>query len=314
MRALMLFAVLFILPLHTLAEDKPQGESESAPVAEPNNEQRFSSKGQIEVGGQRIAYTVEAGETFLRTDKGVPEASIFSFSYLKAGVKDYSRRPVSFVFNGGPGSSSVWLHLGVFGPKRVVVPSEAEDDGAAPFQLIDNELSLLDVTDIVLVDPVGTGFSKALGEQEGKAFWGIKQDADSLARFVRQWLKEHKRWNSPKYLAGESYGTIRAAALTKALNPGFDDVALNGVMLISTILDTGGARPAPHNDMVPITYLPTYAATAWYHGKVPDQPELEPFLQEARTFALTEYASALMLGKNRIPAEQRALSGRTAFN
>lgn len=257
----------------------------------------------ITIGGKKIEYRAIAGYTRIQNNRMQPIADVFTVSYLRDGTNS-SKRPVTFVFNGGPGSSSVWLHLGLFGPKRVVVPSNAEDDGAAPFTLATNDYSLLDVTDLVMVDPVGTGFSRPVGNANGTDFWGLTQDADSLANFIRRWLTENKRWNSPKYLAGESYGTTRAAMLAEALHNGYDDVALNGVMLISSVLDFRTMRPAPHNDDAAVSYLPTYAATAWYHGKVAGESNLEAFLDKAREFALTDYAVALHKG-NRLSDSER---------
>src|SRR3546814_382807 len=164
-------------------------------------------------------------------------ASIFSVSYVKE-PRDPDR-PITFLFNGGPGSGSVWLHMGAFGPKRVAIPSDGTDDGAPPYPIVDNPESLLDVTDIVFIDPVGTGFSHALGETDPKDFWGVTKDAESVAEFIRLWLNDNGRWNSPKYLGGESYGTTRSAAVVNQLTGAYNDVALNGVILISTVLDFG---------------------------------------------------------------------------
>ena len=256
--------------------------------------------------GADVRYTAIAGELHLKDDKDKPKASIFTVSYLREGVPDSSRRPVTFVFNGGPGSASLWLHMGVFGPKRVDLPSDARDDGAPPYRVVDNPLSLLDVSDLVFIDPVGTGYSRPLGEHEGKAFWGVKQDADSMAEFIRLWLTTHKRWNSPKYLAGESYGTTRAAALAERLQEGFNGIALNGVMLISTILDFSTARFQTGNELPYIGFLPTYAATHWYHNlRGRTDVTLTQHVERARRFALDVYAPALLKG-DRLPAEEHA--------
>lgn len=170
-----------------------------------------TTKHRMTIQNQKISYQAISGETILEDDKGEPQASIFSITYLRDDVQDSSKRPVTFIFNGGPGSASLWLHMGLFGPKRVIVPGDAKDDGAAPYRIEANDYSLLDESDLVFIDPVGTGFSRALGEKKGADFWGVKEDAQSIAEFMRRWLIEHKRWNSPKYLAGESYGTTRAA-------------------------------------------------------------------------------------------------------
>ena len=253
-------------------------------------------------GGQRIAYTATAGETFLRGDNGNPRASIFSTSYVRE-PRD-PNRPVTFLFNGGPGSGSVWLHMGAFGPRRVAIPSDGTDDGAPPFPIVDNPDSLLDVTDIVFIDPVGTGFSHALGETNPQDYWGVTKDAQSIAQFIRLWLNENGRWNSPKYLGGESYGTTRTAAVLNQLEGAFNDVALNGIILISTILDFGAGADTPGNEMTHILNLPSMAATALYHGKA-QAASVEQFTDEARRFATGPYAHALLQG-TALGAEERA--------
>jgi len=288
----------FALATPTMAAEDKGGNS--APVEAPKT---YETDHAGTFGGNKIKYKAIAGETHLKNDKGEATASIFSVTYLRTDVKSSAGRPVFFIFNGGPGSASVWLHLGVYGPKRVAVPSEAEDDGAAPFQLIDNPLSILDMVDMVFIDPVGTGYSRAIGTGEGKDFWGIKNDAQSVAEFIRLWLVKHKRWNSPKYLSGESYGTTRAAALLDELQGGWTDIAINGVVFVSSILDFQTARYQPGNDTPYISYLPTMAATAWYHGKVDKAGRtLEGFMDEVRAFTLGEYASALLQG-NRLSQE-----------
>jgi carboxypeptidase C (cathepsin A) len=247
-------------------------------------------------GGQRIAYTATAGETYLKAEDGTPKASLFSIAYVKE-PRDPGR-PVSFLFNGGPGSGSLWLHMGAFGPKRVAIPSDARDDGAPPFPILDNPDSLLDVTDIVFIDPVGTGFSHALGKTEPKEYWGVTADARSVAEFIRIWLGENGRWNSPKYLGGESYGTTRSAAVVNELEGRYNDVSLNGILLISTILDFGAQANVPGNEMPYVLFLPSMAAAAHHHGKVPpDAGSLESFVQQARDFAIGDYASALLQGQ-----------------
>ncbi|MEZ9820343.1 S10 family peptidase [Shewanella sp. 10N.286.45.A1] len=256
------------------------------------------------INDNKINYQAIAGETILEDSKGLPLASIFSISYLRTDVKNSDKRPVTFVFNGGPGSASLWLHMGLFGPKRVVVPGDATDDGAAPYPLIENKYSILDESDLVFIDPVGTGFSRALGENKGADFWGVTEDAKSIAEFMRRWLIEHGRWNSPKYLAGESYGTTRAAALVDELQGGWTDISINGVMLISSILDFSHARYQPGNNQPYIGFLPTMAATAFYHDKVSAADKalgLEAFIEASRQFAIKDYALALLQG-NRLDA------------
>jgi carboxypeptidase C (cathepsin A) len=255
-------------------------------------------------GGARVAYSATAGETYLKAEDGTPKASIFSVAYVKE-PRDPSR-PVTFLFNGGPGSGSVWLHMGAFGPKHVAIPSDARDDGAPPFPIVDNPDSLLDATDIVFIDPVGTGFSHALGATDPKEYWGVTADAKSVADFIRLWLNDNGRWNSPKFLGGESYGTTRSAAVANQLEGAFNDVSLNGILLISTILDFGAQANVQGNEMPYVIFLPSMAAAAYHHAKAPeDAGTLEAFVAEARAFAGGEYATALLKGQ-RLQGEERA--------
>jgi carboxypeptidase C (cathepsin A) len=287
------------------------GAGARAQTAEPPKQaaeppKSFVTTHDLDIGGKKLRYKAIAEELDVADAQGKLQARIFSTTYLRDGVAARGKRPVMFAFNGGPGSASIWLHMGVLGPKRVVVPGDAKDDGAPPLEIVSNSHSPLDVTDVVLIDPVGTGYSRAINGKADKDFWGIGQDAEVLANFVRLWLTKHQRWDSPKYLCGESYGTTRAAAMTRALaQEEFGSVALNGVLLISAALDFQGLRAMAHNGRVSQSYLPTYAATAWYHGKVADAPDLTKFLAEAREFALTDYGIALTKGQ-RLSAEERA--------
>jgi carboxypeptidase C (cathepsin A) len=305
MKKIMLAALALAIsaPVFSQNAAPPAGKEAEKPVPEPTvSITRHSGT----FGGQRIAYTATASETYLKAEDGTPKAAIFSVSYVKEGPRD-PNRPVTFLFNGGPGSGSLWLHMGAFGPKRVVIPgADARDDGAPPYPIVENEYSLLDVTDLVFIDPVGTGFSHALGKTEPKEYWGVSQDAKSVAQFIRLWLDRNGRWNAPKYLGGESYGTTRSAAVAHELMGTYNDVALNGIILVSTILDFGLTSEAPGNEMVYVVNLPSMATTAWYHHKVADPPAgVEQFAQEARAFATGPYLTALAKG-NALPAEERA--------
>lgn len=262
------------------------------------------------INGKTVKYSVHAGDTHLKNKDGKPSASIFSIAYIREDVDNRSTRPLMFVFNGGPGSSSVWMHMGLFGPKRVVLPSDAQQVGAPPFPLETNPDSLLDIADLVFIDPVGTGYSKPLGESEGKDFWGVQEDASILSEFIRVYITKNKRWNSPKYLAGESYGTTRAAAMVKTLQEGWGSIDLNGVLLISSILDFQTGDFTDGNDLPHITFLPTFAATAWYHDALPDKSKfdsLESFLEQVREFALTDYATVLLKGGLATAEEEQAV-------
>jgi carboxypeptidase C (cathepsin A) len=266
-----------------------------APEAIPDP-QAFVTRHTGTFDGAAVAYTARAGETYLRDGDGKPRASIFSFAYTRTEIGDPTRRPVMFIWNGGPGSASLWLHMGTFGPRRVVVPSDASNVGAPPYPLVDNPLTLLDVTDLVFVDPVGTGFSRPLGEHEGREFWGLDEDATSVAEFIERWITDNGRWNSPKFIAGESFGTTRAASVAEILEVE-RGISLNGIVMISQALDYEGSTPVDDNLISFITYLPTMAATAVYHGKVTlADGDLEAFLRQAREFAADELAPALIKG------------------
>jgi carboxypeptidase C (cathepsin A) len=236
-----------------------------------------------------------------------PEASMSYVAYFK-GDKEDAHRPITFLFNGGPGSSTVWLHMGAFGPKRVVTADDTHSP-AAPYRLIDNEYSLLDASDLVFVDAPGTGFSHLRGADKEKAFYGVDQDAHAFANFIVEFLSRHNRWNSPKYLFGESYGTTRSAALSNILQSE-KSLDLNGVILLSQILNfddsVDGPQFNPGIDLPYVLALPTYAATAWYHHKLPNQPAaLEPLLREVEAFAMSDYLQALAAGST-LSAERKA--------
>ena len=261
-------------------------------------------------GGQRVSYRATIAETVLEADDGKPEAVIVTTSYVKQ-PRDTSR-PVFFLFNGGPGSGSVWLQMGAFGPKRVAIPSDARDDGAPPYPLLDNPDSLLDVADLVFIDPPGTGFSYLTEGTDPKKYYGLEQDAEAVAKVIRLWLNDNGRWNSPKYLGGESYGTTRTAMVARELEGGtFNDVGLNGLILISTILDFAGREPTPGNEMAYVVTLPNMAAAAYYHGKV-QAPSVEAIVEEARQFAIGPFITALLKGQDLPDAERAAVRAELA--
>ncbi len=229
------------------------------------------------------------------------------FAYFKGDSED-PRRPITFLYNGGPGSSTVWLHMGAFGPRRVVATNDIHGP-AAPYRVVDNEYSLLDASDLVFIDAPGTGFGHLRGKDKDKSFFGVDQDAHAFANFIVEFLSRHNRWNSPKYLFGESYGTTRSAALVNILQ-GEKSLDVNGVILLSQILNFDDSVDAPQfNPGVGLPYelaLPTYAATAWYHHKLANPPaEIGPFLTEVEQFALGDYAQALAAGST-LPPERKA--------
>ncbi len=307
MKKLIVLTITLILSWSTLAEEK------STPPAKIKAVQEFVSHHSGKFNGKKINYTAVAGETLLKNKKGEVTARIFSTTYTQDKIKDPSKRAIAFFYNGGPGSSSVWLHMGVLGPKRVDIPSDAKDDGAAPYPIKHNPKSLLDVTDMVFIDPVGTGYSKVDGVGKGKDFWGVTEDAKSLAQFIRQWLTKHNRWNSPKFIGGESYGTTRSAALINQLEGGYGDVSINGIILISTILDFSVRAYDPGNEMAYMAYLPTMAATAHYHKKAGQKFSLTDFVQQAREFAQGNYISALLKGNDLSEQEHNSIRKKLAY-
>jgi len=289
---------------------------------EPFKPESVASAGSVTIGGQVIPYqaiagtlivhpkdwddvprdpnpergATGAGEDGTEAKNPTAQASMFYVAYFKTGG---GPRPVTFVYNGGPGSATLWLHLGAFGPRRIVTATDAHTP-AAPYSLINNGSSLLDVTDLVFIDAPGTGFSRIAGKDKEKAFFGVDQDAYAFAEFISQFLSKYSRWNSPKYLFGESYGTPRSAVLINQLEAD-RSIDFNGVILLSQILnfDLSPDRPTvnPGIDLPYQTVLPTYAATAWYHKKLPGQyPDLEALLTEVEQFALGDYARALAAG------------------
>lgn len=298
-----LFLFLFLAGFSIAQEEKK-------PVADPLV---FETVHEGTFHGVKLRYKAIAGETHLKNAEGEPVAAMWSTAYIKEDPNPH-KRPVTFIFNGGPGSASVWLHMGVFGPKVVDVDSDAKkDDGAAPFEVIHNELALLDISDLVFIDPVGTGFSTVIGKGKNEDFWGLTEDARSIAQFMRLWITQHQRWQSPKYIAGESFGTTRAAAVTAALEGGGQTMALNGLILISQALDYQGSTSVHDNIASYFTYFPTMAATAWYHGKAGRGKKLEDFVQEAREFAYQIYLPALYQGNQLSTENKRTLASRIAY-
>ncbi|MCY7270497.1 MAG: peptidase S10, partial [Sphingomonas bacterium] len=285
----------------------PPAKVEPAKPVETVIPQKRTTRLSGNFGGQRVSYAATIGETIIKAEDGTPKAAIVTTAYVKDGRDP--NRPVTFLFNGGPGSGSVWLQMGAFGPKRVAIPSNGTDDGAPPYPILDNPDSLLDVTDLVFIDPPGTGFSRLIGKTEGKEFYGVTADAKAVAEVIRRWLGDNNRWNSPKYLGGESYGTSRSAAVVNQLaNATYNDVALNGVILISTILDFGAGADRAGNELSFITTLPSMAAAAHFHGKAAS-PSLEQFVDEARAWAIGPYATALLKGQ-KLQGEERAVIRR----
>jgi carboxypeptidase C (cathepsin A) len=329
-------ALMLALQLPLVWAAPPPSVADPVPATEAKSETaktdggRFSpfrvesktGTGSVTVNGQSIAYQSVAG-TLIVHQKGwddVPkdpkadkdpaeaEASMFYAAYFKQGG---GNRPITFLFNGGPGSSTFWLHMGAFGPKRIVANSDRHLP-AAPYEIVNNVGSLLDVSDLVFIDAPGTGFSRIAGKEAEKAFYGIDGDANAFADFITQFLTHYNRWNSPKYIFGESYGTPRAAVLVNLLEND-RSVDVNGVIMLSQILNfdlsPDGPTGNPGIDLPYQTSLPTFAATAWYHQKVPNRPQsLEAFLAEVEHFALGQYGAALAQGADLPTAERQAVA------
>ncbi len=288
-----------------------EAKQEKKPIPEPKS---FTTTHQGSFGGKNIKYGATAKETYFRNDKGEPVASMWSVSYTQEGVTDLIKRPVTFVFNGGPGSASVWLHMGLFGPQIIKVDSEAKkDDGAAPYPMINNPQGLLDLTDLVFIDPIGTGYSQVIGEGKVEDYWGLNEDAESVAKFIRLWITNNKRWFSPKYIAGESFGTTRAAAVTHALEGDGQNMSINGLIMISQALDYAGSTSIHDNITSYLTYLPSMAATAWYHKKAGQGKSLEEFVEECRKFTYDTYAPALYRGDLLTTNEQDQLAEKLSY-
>ena len=316
------------------SDAKKETEAKTLNAAPPDDS---ATEGSVTVGGQAIAYravagTLTVGSTDVQdamigldgkylSDSGVdvpskPEdqpatARIFYTAYFKKGATATSR-PVTFLYNGGPGSATMFLHMGAFGPKRIVTP-DGQHQEAAPYPLVENQYSLLDVSDLVFIDAPGTGFSRVLGKEAGKNFFGTDEDAHAFDRFIRRFLTKYGRWNSPKFIFGESYGTTRSAVLSRMLQ----GVDLNGVMLLSQILNfddsADGPEGNPGTDQPYFLSLPSMAATAWYHHRLPNQPpQLDPFLREVEQFSLGEYATALLQGADLSPDRKKAIADKLA--
>ena len=335
-RFLLLTSVLCCASLAPIAhaEEKQTGEKASAtqsPAAPPDS----ITNGSVTVNGHTIAYRAVAGTLTVgatdsqdasldfdgkllpdsgekapdpsKPEEAPPTARIFYAAYFKQDAPSETR-PITFLYNGGPGSATMWLHMGAFGPRRVLT-TDTEHDPGAPYKIVNNDYSLLDASDLVFIDAPGTGFSRIMGKDKEKAFWGTDQDAHAFERFIRRFLTKFNRWNSPKYLLGESYGTPRSAVLSAMLH----NVDLNGIVLLSVTLSfdnwPDGPRWNPGVEQPYALALPTFAATAYYHHKLPEQPPaLEPFLQTVEKFAMDEYMPALLQGSELTDERKQAVA------
>jgi carboxypeptidase C (cathepsin A) len=263
---------------------------------EPPEEKISITHHSIKINGMTLNYTASAGCLPMKDEAGKLKANIFFTSYIKDEEEDEAQRPITFAFNGGPGAASVFLHLGALGPKRILLKEEKEAL-PPPYKLVENAYTWLDITDLVFVDPVGTGYSRAASGEDPKKFWGVKEDIQSVGAFIRLYLTKYNRWLSPKFIVGESYGTTRAAGLSSYLQNKLG-INLNGLILISEALNFQTIVFTPGNDLPYILFLPTYATTAWYHHKLlPEfQSNFIKTVDEVEEFALSEYLAALAKG------------------
>lgn len=338
MLAVCLAAAVSLCPLLSRAADDKPAEK---PAEKPASAQSVTTQGTVNAGGQQIQYNAVAGIITVGATEGddnqlgpdgkplpdtdlagqfasaktiaeqPPLAHMFYVAYFKRDA-NAEQRPITFLYNGGPGSSTVWLHMGSFGPRRVETDDMDTHLPPAPYRLVDNANSLLDVSDLVFIDMPGTGFGRLTGKDAGKAFWGIDEDGHAYGRFIRRFLSQYNRWNSPKYIFGESYGTTRSAVLSNILE-NEENIDLNGVILLSQIfnftVDVDGAHQNPGIDLAYELALPTYAATALYHHKLPQpHPDLPAFLKEVEDFAMGPYAQALQKGTDLGQSEKQAIA------
>lgn len=298
-------------------KESNRNKTDSPPVIE---DKLVVTHHKISIGGQAISYTATCGTIVLKeetersgdqagkSEGEVAKATIFFVAYTKDGISDTSKRPLTFSFNGGPGSSSVWLHLGLLGPRRVLM-DETGNSLPPPYRLVENEFSLLDESDLVFIDPVSTGFSRVAPGEKATEFHGFKKDIESVGDFIRLYTSRFRRWDSPKFLVGESYGTTRSAGLAGYLQERHG-LYLNGIMLISSVLNFQTLEFETGNDFPYLLFLPTYTATAWYHRRLPEdlQANLRAALDEAEAFAYGEYNQALMKGSALPPGERTRIA------
>lgn len=291
----------------SIADSGAEAKKESTVAANPEvtkkspdglQDELVVTRHQAKISDQEIEYTATAGTLVVRRDSADAKAraSIFFVAYTRDGIEDLGSRPISFCFNGGPGSSSVWLHLGMLGPQRVPIRDDAVPS-KPPYKLVANAESLLDETDLVFIDPVSTGYSRAAKGEDKKQFHGFDEDIESVGQFIHLYTTRYNRWQSPRFLIGESYGTIRAAGLSAHLLERYN-MDLNGIVLVSSVLDFATIGFNKNNDLPYVLFLPTYTATAWYHNKL--APELQADFKEtlarARDFAMGDYSRALFMG------------------
>jgi carboxypeptidase C (cathepsin A) len=306
MKITLMVLLLFVLnPVAFAVSDATPEKAGETPEA-----QTWTSRHEIAIGGRTVRYTATAGTMLMRNDKDEPVALFGYTAYVREGTNK-AARPLMFAFNGGPGSASIWLHMGVLGPQRAVA-TDAGFSPNGPFRRVDNEFSIIDEVDLVMIDPVGTGFSKPVGEGKGEDFWGVDQDIRSVSEFIVKYVTGNGRWASPKFLLGESYGGMRSGGVAWHLLSHYN-LALNGVILVSPFMEMATGFAGLGIDLPHVMFLPTYAATAWYHDALAEKPsDFEAFNEEVEQFAYREYAPALLLGSRLDDRQRQAVLGKLA--
>lgn len=310
-KKILLLVCLLVLTSGVVGAEETNTDAGGTPAktVEPMN---FESSGSVTIGGKSIEYTATAGTLVMKNEKDEPIAEFGYTAYVSKG-KDKAKRPILFAYNGGPGSASMWLHMGILGPVRTVV-EDLDFTSTGPFRRVNNEYSVLDRADLVMIDPVGTGFSRPAGDTKGEVFWGVDQDIASVSDFIARYVTDNGRWQSPKYLLGESYGGIRSGGVAYYLLEKHS-ITLNGVILVSPYMDFSAGNAGIKIDLPQVNYFSTFAATAWYHETLAERPDdFQQFLREAEDFAANEYAPLLYKG-NRASKEERArvLAGMERF-
>lgn len=314
------FALLLALALFPVAAfaQRPAPRDEAGPPATPRYEVAGAAEEKISqtshsvrVDGREIKYTATAGTLPIRLDDGKVVARMFFAAYTRDG-ENPKTRPLSFLYNGGPGAASIWLHMGSFAPKRVQMAAEGFQP-APPFNLVDNEHTLLDASDVVFIDAISTGYSRTVAGSDPVQFHGVRGDLRAFGEFIRAYLDSYDRWSSPKFLIGESYGTIRSAGLSQELQTRHG-IELNGIVLLSALLSYQTLQPAPNNDVAYAAAVPTFTATAWYHKKLPAElsSDLKKAVAESRAFTWGEYTQALTKGNTLTDAERKAVAQKLA--
>lgn len=308
------FSVVVVLVLAGFVGADAASRPASGPAGALKPSEKLSiTEHQITINGQALRYRATAGYMPVKDDAGKEKANFFFVAYEKLDAGDVSARPITFVFNGGPGAAAVWLHIGTAGPMRVRLADQQGQAPPPPYKLVENEATWLDLTDLVFIDPVGTGYSRPAVGEKAEQFFGVREDVASVGEFIRLYTTKYERWLSPKFLAGESYGTTRAAALSAYLIDRLG-ISLNGITFISTVLNFQTLSPSDGNDLPYPLFLPTYASSAWYHKKLSGeyQADLSKTLKEVEQFALTDYAAALAKGGSLTPEQRKEMVSKLA--